>query len=127
MNITLSPVAEYLGVCIIERGGNVEKMFQGKKYTTDGFIYIARHLSEEGKIPLTKFADEREAKTFLDAITPEHRAEYVGMMEFWAKYMKNPVSAVARYCWDDANGCFVTQDTAVDGAQRVVNLKGVLK
>ncbi len=110
-----APVAEYLGVCILERGGNVKKVWEGQSYTTDGFTYICKK-EESGKVTLVKFSTERLAKEYIDGL--QNRQDYYSMREFWKNILREPVPVVQRYEWDDIGGRFIATSRTQDGIQR---------
>lgn len=108
-----APVAEYRGVALLERPGNVWKDWQGDQYATDGHIWL--WFREGGKgigIP-----SERLAKAHLDELT-NPSAVYFSMKECFAM-LGVADATVHAYRWDEAKEAFVVDDGIKDGQHRM--------
>jgi len=98
----IAPVAEYKGAAIIERPGNVPKVYRGHEYTSDGFAYLLHRKSERpGYLSIVQFSDERSAKEALDIGPTE---QYMSMEEV-CKMLHIPQTTKA-WEWNEEAGCF---------------------
>lgn len=115
----LCPVAEYMGVCILEGAGDQKTSFKGVDYTTDGKCYlIAEGDSPEMRQiiivpPQDGLTAERAAKNLIEdnhANTPymTYEAVLIMLQQFkaLAEY-KTWIANGGRFEWDENEGMFV--------------------
>lgn len=125
----LSPIAEYRGVCIIERNGDVPREWNGVKYTTDGKVYLALDLKDPDHPGLMAYENERKIKELLDQLSDYERSKFYSLKRFWGECLRQPsrTDAVPEYEWDDAQGRFVTAKGVKDGMRRIRDMRGWLR
>jgi hypothetical protein len=122
-----SPVAEYLGICIAERGGDKEKTWQGRTYHTDGLTYITqRPEPNSDAVQVIGFDTEREAKEYIDDLSVAERKRFFSMLDFWNILLQKHITAVPKYEWDELSGGFVQIEHAVDGQNRIKNVRDIV-
>jgi hypothetical protein len=107
----LTPIAEYRGVCVLERGGDVRAIWQGREYTTDGSSYVMlKPTPGADVIKLLAFPTERMIKQYLDS-GPGSRG--IHLLCSWAEVHRvvgrSASREVPRYRWDDFQGVFVEE------------------
>lgn len=122
-----SPVAEYLGVCISERGGDKPKTWQERTYSTDGLTYITRRMQpNSNEVEVVGFDTELEAKEYIDDLKPEERLKFFNMIDFWKVLLKKNVTAFPKYEWNQLIGGFSEVKGAIDGQNRIKDVKNIL-
>ena len=122
-------VAEYRGVAILERRGDKRAVWQGQEYFTDGRSYVAwRHDNRMGSFA---FADERDTKSFIDAIKDfpetipeEYKRVLMNYREMYQTLMRKSLRGeVPQYVFDETAGVFIMMNGVRDGQHRHKGLK----
>lgn len=131
----LAAVAEYMGIAICEREGDVPSVWKGIPYHTDGKVYLVSWESADRDIlQLMGLPDERTAKEFIEAlragtvrgmegnsVEAEDFLSFEEMLRACGTAEKDIALLLQRtWWWDDLQGVFVAEamPLARDGQHR---------
>jgi hypothetical protein len=112
-----APVAEWLGVALLEKRGRKRASWRGQEYRTDGHIYLmAKH--EPGsqrvgffQVPIVAgLSCEQLAKEGIENMTVAERSRLASWAEVWCVLEKrDDPPPTPRYAWDDQARVFVRE------------------
>jgi len=106
-----TPVAEYLGVAICEKGGNQRTSWKGNEYKTDGKVWLLKKPDGE-ELEMIGLPSEKVAKDFIEDLQRDGRTkEFCGFVEALTicKAPKAVIEAArgATFVWDAVQQIFV--------------------
>lgn len=135
----LAPVAEWRGVAILEGAGDIEKEWDGQKYTTDGRAYCFFHSVDDKDIVQVMIVPpdeengisaERCVKAILDSMSEEELARglnylkvlvHLGRDNQQYREYRTWRAAGGRFEWDEQNGVFTRYEPPMFGSGKSRN------
>src|SRR6516225_8351055 len=127
-----APVAEYRGVCILEKHGHQRAVWHGREYQTDGMFYVIWWVGDEKKeICALGLPDELACKELIDGIRdqpdlinasnepPLASYHYLSWIEAWEMTAKRSWEGpVPKWYWSETAGHFLRAEDRVKDAER---------
>lgn len=124
-------VAEYRGVALLEKAGDVRSVWNGKEYFTDGRTYVFFKSDDAEFMGLWSFDSERVAKAFIECYrdTPEELpADYqrplLNYKQMYEVLHRKPYEGEPPiYAFNEEIGAFTLIDGIRDGQHRHKGIK----
>ena len=114
----LAPVAEFLGVCILEQTGTRRAVWSGSEYGTDGLIYILKRTNKPNAVETYGLPKESVAKTWIEQMTDKERSRFCSYLDallLLTESTDHPnyqaaaawMEAGGHWVWDESQGTFI--------------------
>tara|TARA_R110002111_G_scaffold100976_6_gene156458 strand:+ start:18268 stop:18756 length:489 start_codon:yes stop_codon:yes gene_type:complete len=121
-----SPVAEYKGIALVEKDGDIRTSWKGTTYFTDGNIHLWMKCEDDNKdehltriiLPSDGYSAEANAKDFIDEMNEYEREQYLNYVEAFEALdaTADQLAAAKERCkniediFDEGQGVFVQID-----------------
>lgn len=83
---TLSPVAEYRGIALVEMRGEKRAVWRGAEYRTDGRIHLLKRIGDDDAFEVWTLENEKAAKAVIDSMFEHDSPEF----DFTDRVLANP-------------------------------------